>query len=120
MLDVAAAALHDAGERAGGARARSSVSRSSGSSRKLGSRKPTQGAEGLLLARVRRCGDEEQVPVRVGGERRDQLVALVPRAAAGARVGAGVGLVDDHELGAGAEEVVAAPVGLDVVGRDDT
>ena len=34
-------------------------------------------------------------------------------------VGAGVGLVDDHQLRAGAEEVVAAAVGLDEVGRDD-
>ena len=74
----------------------------------------------LVLAAVRRGGDQDQVPARVVGEAAQQLVALVrPRGADAAGADAGVGLVDDHQLGAGAQEVVAAAVGLDEVGRDD-
>ena len=51
-------------------------------------------------------------------ERLEQLVALVAAAVARAER-EGVRLVDDHELGAGAHEVLAAAVGLDEVGRDD-
>jgi len=46
------------------------------------------------------------------------LVAGAPALAGGA-LGAGVGLVHYHELRAGAQEVVSAPVGLNEVGGDD-
>src|SRR5205823_1038794 len=81
--------------------------------------KADQRAERVLLARMRGCGDEDQAPGPVGGELGDELVPLMATAAASAGVGAGVRLIDDHELGAGANEVVAPAVGLDVVGRDD-
>jgi len=85
----------------------------------LGIEQRQQGAERRLLAAVRRGRDQEHVPVRVGGEPRDELVPLVLGTAALTGPGAGVGLVHDHQLGAVAEEVVPAAVGLDEVGRDD-
>ena len=51
-------------------------------------------------------------------ERLEQFVALVAAAGGGAERER-VGFVDDHELGAGADEVLAAAVGLDEVRRDD-
>ena len=66
-----------------------------------------QGAEGVLLAGVGRGGDQDHVPVLILGQSGDEAVALVAGAAALAGLGAGVGLIDDHELRAGAEEVVA-------------
>ena len=87
-------------------------------SAKSGSRKP-RGAEGLLVAQCGvavtriRCRSASSASPRTSWWRWWRP----PRPAR--RVGAGVGLVDDHELGAGAEELVAAPVGLDEVGRDD-
>ena len=77
-----------------------------------------QAAERALLAGVRRGGHQHEVAVLVLGECVDELVALVAGAAvAFAGVGAGVGLVDDDEVGAGPDEVVAAAVALDEVDR---
>jgi len=80
-----------------------------------------QGAEGVFLARVGRCGYQDHVPRLVSREARDEAVALVAGAPAlaGGALGAGVGLVHYHELRAGAQEVVSAPVGLNEVGGDD-
>ena len=59
-------------------------------------------------------------PELTGGEALDELVALSPGSAARPAVGnAGVRLVDDDEIRAGAEELAAAPVGLDEIRRDD-
>ena len=79
-----------------------------------GSRGATRKASSLPL--VRRGGDEDACGA--SGRRRAALrssVALVPRPPACAVASAGVGLVDDDELGAGAEELVAVAVGLDEV-----
>ena len=79
-----------------------------------------QRAERVRLAAVRRRGDEDQMAVRVARELGQQRVALLTRAAAArARPGEAVRLVDDDELRAGADELGAAAVGLDVLGRDD-
>ena len=76
-----------------------------------------QRPEGVLVAAVRGRGDEDQVPVWVAAELWQQLVALLAAAVVAEREA--VGLVDDHELRAGADEVVAVTLGLDEVGRDD-
>ena len=77
-----------------------------------------QVAEGLVLAAVRGSRDEDQVPGGVLREGTDQVVTLAASPAAGAAVGdAGVRFVDDDQVGAGAQELAAAPVGLDEVGR---
>ena len=73
-----------------------------------------------LVAGVRGGGGEHEVPGWVGGKRAEQLVALV----AGALPAAGAGdtvvrLVDDDQLRAAQQELVAAPFGLDEVGGDD-
>ena len=93
--------------------------RSSGQLGELGVEQGQQRAERLFLAAVGRGGDQDQVAVRVGGQPLQELVPLVPAGPARAGVGAGVGLVDDDQLGAAAQEVAPAPVGLDQVGRDD-
>ena len=76
--------------------------------------------EGLVVAGVRGGGGEDEVAALVGGEVAQQLVALVaallPEPGAGDAV---VGLVDDDQLGAAEQELVAAAVGLDEVGGDD-
>jgi len=77
-----------------------------------------QRAEGMLLTAVGRGGDKDHVPVGVLGQAADQLVALVAPASFGTE-GAGMGLIDDHELGTGAAEFLAASVGLDVIERDN-
>ena len=68
---------------------------------------------GVAVARTRwRFGSCGQVA--------QQLVALVARPLAAAGAGdAVVRLVDDDQLGAAEQELVAAPVGLDEVGGDD-
>ena len=75
-----------------------------------------QPVERGLVAAVRRRGQQHQVARRRLGEPLQQLVALVA-ALAGRR--AGVRLVDDDELGAGAQELGAAAFALDVVEADD-
>jgi hypothetical protein len=79
---------------------------------------PEQGAERLGLAAVRCRGEQQQVPVGVGGQPGQQGVPLLG-AAGGAALGgadAGVRLVDDDQARAGADELVPAPGGLDEVG----
>jgi hypothetical protein len=63
----------------------------------------------------------QQVPAGVGGEATQQLVALGagPPALPGAVGHAGMSLVDDDEVGRGAQELVAADRGLDEVGGHD-
>ena len=58
-----------------------------------------QRPEGVLLAAVRRRGDEDQVASLVCGELGEQLVAQLPAAVAAEREA--VRLVDDHQLRAG-------------------
>ena len=73
--------------------------------------------EGGVVARMRRGGQEHHAaPGLALGETLEKLVALV--AGIGVRLHAGMRLVDDDELRAGAQEVAAAPVGFDVVERD--
>lgn len=77
-------------------------------------------AEGGLLAAVRGGGHEEQVTLGVLGYAAQQLVAeLVLRGGGVVRDDAGVSLVDDHQVGAVLDEVVAVAGGLDEVGGDD-
>ena len=69
---------------------------------------------------MRRRGHQDHVPVSVGGQRLHEGVALVaPDGCSLVGSGTGVGLVDDDQLGAGADEVVSAAVGLDEVDRHD-
>ena len=77
-----------------------------------------EGAERRLLAAVRGGGDEDEVPLRVGGETGDEVVALVTSLAL-CPPGGGVGLVHDHQLRARPQELVATAVGLDEVHRHD-
>ena len=86
---------------------------------KLGAQERQQRAEGLFVAAVRRGGDQDQVPVGLGGQAREKLMTLVASTASDASEGAGVGLVDDHQLGAGPQELLPPAVGLDEVDRDD-
>ncbi len=74
-----------------------------------------QPVERLLVATVRGGGEQHQVALRVGGQLLEQRVTQM-RAVAGRR--AGVGLVDDHQLGAGAGEFVAPLLAFDVVQAD--
>ena len=92
--------------------------RSSGRSRERWVEKREQRSEGIILSAVRGCRDEDEVAVLVAAERLEQFVALVASAVGGAERER-VGFVDDHQLRAGADEVLAAPVGLDEVRRDD-
>ena len=75
-------------------------------------------AEAVLLAAVRGGGDQDQVPVLVRGEARDELVPQHPRPAAGAVGHAGVRLVDDQQVRAAVPELLAQPGALDEVGGD--
>jgi len=77
-----------------------------------------QGAKGILLAAVRCGSDQEEMAGGVPADALDELMALVLTAVALAGKGAGVGLIDDDELGAGAQKIVAAAVGFDEIGRD--
>jgi Arc/MetJ family transcription regulator len=76
-------------------------------------------AEGAFVAAVGRGGDEDQVAERILGEADEELVALVAGTAGVGIARAGVGLVHDHELGAGAEKLRPVPLALDEVDRDD-
>ena len=78
-----------------------------------------QRAKGLFFAAMRGSGDQYQVAVPLLRKAGDELVALVPSAASLAAVGTGMRLVHDHQFGAGAQELVAAPLRLDEVSRDD-
>ena len=75
-----------------------------------------QRGECAAVTRVRRGRNQNQVPLRIGGELTEQLVALLM---AGRRVagGRGVRLVDDNELGTALKEARPPPVALDEVDR---
>lgn len=83
-----------------------SPERSSGRLAKVGSEEGEEGAERLFLATVRGGGDEDDVAARVGGELFQEVVTKMAAAAGVRGVGAGVGLVDDHQLRSGAQEAV--------------
>ena len=75
-----------------------------------------QPVERGVIAAVRSRREHHEVPRRAVGQAPEQLVPLMP---APAGRGAGVRFVDDHEVGARLEEVVAPLAGLDVVETDD-
>ena len=75
-------------------------------------------AEAIFLAAVRGGRDQDQVPVLVRGEARDELVPQHPRLAAGAVGHAGVRLVDDQQVRAAVPELLPQPGALDEVGGD--
>ena len=81
--------------------------------------KADERSECTLVAAVGGGGDEDQVTGRVRGQRREELVTLVPRPAGGRVASTGVGLVDDHQLRTGAEKLGPVPLALDEVDRDD-
>lgn len=65
-------------------------------------------AERLVLAGVRGCGNQDQVPALVLGDAGQQVVAkLGGPSPVGVSGDAGVCLGDDHQVGAVLEEVVA-------------
>src|SRR4051794_37864896 len=66
-----------------------------------------------------RRGDEDQVPPWVSCHAAQEEMALVTAAALQPPEGAGVCLINDYQLGAGEQKLVAPPVRLDEVGRDD-
>ena len=86
----------------------------------LGVAQADEVGERRLVAGVRCGGGEHQVPLGIGGQGLEQFVALMPGALPDAGAGhAVVRLVDDDQLRAAQQELVAAPVGLDEVGGDD-
>ena len=88
-----------------------------GQALEVGGEQAEQPVEGRVVAAVRRRGEHDEVPRRAAGQSLQQLVPLMP---APAGRGAGVRLVDDHEVGARLEEVVAPRRALDVVETDDS
>ena len=98
---------------------RSARSRSGGRFGELAIEQAQQRAERLLVAAVRRGGDEHEVPRRVFGDAPQQLEALLPPAPDAAGQRATVRLVHDHELRALEDEILGAARRLDEVGGDD-
>ena len=74
-----------------------------------------QPVEGSVVAAVGRRGEEDEVTGWAVGQAPEQLVPLMPTMTGR---GAGVGLVDDHEVGTRLEEVVPPLAGLHVVETD--
>ena len=85
----------------------------------VGREQSEQGTERAFVAAVRRGGDEHKMALRLFGELRQKFVPLMSGAASLGGRRASVGFVHDDEIRAGAQEVVAAAVGLDEVHRDD-
>jgi hypothetical protein len=119
LLDVGAAALHEVGGERDAVALMLRAGKVGGKVGECRVEQAEQRAEGALVAAVRRCGHEDQMPARVRGQALNQLTALVRRGARRAGVGAGVGFIHDDQLRAGAEEIGAAAVGFDVIGGDD-
>ena len=71
-----------------------------------------QVVEGNFVARVRRGGEQDQMPVLVPAQALQQLKAKL---LAGAAAGAGVGLVHDDAFGRRGDELLAVAFALDVV-----
>src|SRR5690606_12550859 len=71
-----------------------------------------QAKEGRFVAAVRCCGEQDHVPARALGEATQEVVALVTSTAGR---GARVGLIDDHEVGAGTQKLGPSTLALDVV-----
>ena len=93
-----------------------------GQAREIRPEQGEQRAEPLRVPAVWRRRHQDQVLQALTGERLDELVPLLAGggASSGLRgVGAGVSLVDDDQLRARPDEVVATVIGLDVVERDD-
>ncbi len=112
--DVGSAALHEV-TRETLAELESLLAGRLGEPAKVAVEETEQPEEGGFVTAMRGGGEEHQMAGRRFGKAAEQLVALV---ATRARRGTGVRLVDDHELGAGAQEVGAAAVALDVVEAD--
>ena len=69
---------------------------------------------------MRGRGDHNQVPVGLGRQAGEKLVALVPSATSNAPECTGVGFIDDHQFGASPQEFLLSAVGLDEVnGNND-
>ena len=86
---------------------------------KLGVKERQERPEGIFVATVGGGGDEDQVAGLVRREPLEEFKASLPAASYAAGECAGVGLVDDHQLRAGTEKVVAVADALDVVGGND-
>ena len=115
-VDVRPSALHqEPGERRPGtvAAAAGQVQR-----RELAVQQLQQTAEGVFLAAVRRGRHQHQVPFRIRREFFQQPVTLVAFAADRVTFGAGVRLVDDHELRGLPQELRPPAVLLDEVQAD--
>ena len=74
---------------------------------------PEQVVERLLVAAVRCGGEQHQVALGISGQAPKQLIALLTPATLARS--AGVGLIDDHELAAAAQEALAVAVALDPI-----
>jgi hypothetical protein len=98
MPDVRAAALDEVLGQAAAVALVGRAGEVDGEVQERGVEEAQQGAEGVLLARVGRCGDQDHVPFLVPREAGDEPVALVAGgpALAGGAFGAGVGLVHYH------------------------
>ena len=68
---------------------------------------------------MRRGCDQYEVPVWVGSQVFDELVAQMATTALVGGKGARVGLIHDHAFRAGAHELIPPPAGFDVVGGND-
>src|SRR5438093_6059172 len=68
---------------------------------------------------MRRGSHQDDVALWVRGELRHELIALMPPTAIIVAVRAGVRLVYDHHLRTCTQELIAASVGLDEIGRDN-
>ncbi len=116
--DVAASALHEMQREFFAQAATHLAFGCVGQRREFRFQQAKQVVKGGVIARMRCRGEEHHVPARLAvREAFEKLVALV----SGVRVRshAGVRLVDDDELRAGAKEIAAAPIRLDVVEGDD-
>ena len=80
---------------------------------------PDQGPEGSLVSGMGGGGDEDELPAGACGEVFEEVVPLVGGSPAAGISGAGVGLVNDDQVGGASDELVPAALSLDVVGRDD-
>ena len=114
FLDVLPAALHEVAGQAG-AHGFAGGADEGAELGELGLQQAQQLVEAGFIARVRRGGQEQHVPLLIGRQQAQQVVTLV---AAGIVAGAGVGLVDDHQFRAAVGKVAAAAVALDVVEAD--
>ena len=91
------------------------ASASAGELGELGLEQGQQAVEGFLIAAMRGGGEQHKMAIGIGGKFAQQFEALLARLTS---ADTGMRFVDDDELGAGADEVVTVPVGLDVIKAD--